>query len=239
MADEGQGRTVDAQAMFATRTTAKRKPTNTVKRARTLIVNAASRADLDAFIPTLTDAFNELVDIHERFVAAANLEAEEQEAAQAYLKRIQQLHNTCVEPINHVRQVRVGRQGWNVCNSGHEPNRSNPRDDQTESLSNTIQPYDSSGAIQQPEPKDNTSHLNVPDEEFDATAQLTAAKKRKLDLEFLLVQKKIQQDLMMRIRRELQLLAGLGAVAFEDYLLTSSPFQTYQNNLPRTRRLAR
>jgi hypothetical protein len=34
----------------------------------------------------------------------------------------------------------------------------------------------------------------VPDEELEPTDQLTAAKKRKLDLEFLLVQKKIQQE---------------------------------------------
>ncbi|KAI9551081.1 hypothetical protein GHT06_003254 [Daphnia sinensis] len=38
---------------------------------------------------------------------------------------------------------------------------------------------------------------------------------------------------MMRIRRESQLLAGLGAVALEDYHLTSSPLRTYQNNLPK------
>ncbi|XP_045023700.1 uncharacterized protein LOC123468107 [Daphnia magna] len=249
MADEGQDHMVDAQALFAARTTAKRKHTNAVKRARTLIGNAASRADLDDFMPTLTDAFNELVDIHERFVAAANLDTEELEAAQAYLQRIQQLHNTCVEALNRVRQVRVGRQGWNVSNSGHEPNRSNPRADQTESLSNTIQSYDSSGAIQQPEPQDTPSHLNVPDEKFDATAQLTAAKKTKARSRVLVGPEKVQQerevkdlatknereqeDLMMRIRRESQLLAGLGAVAFEDYHLTSSPLQTYQNNLPK------
>ncbi|KAI9551321.1 hypothetical protein GHT06_003253 [Daphnia sinensis] len=143
-------------------------------------------------MPTLTDALNELVDIHEHFVDAANLDAEEQEATQAYLQRIQQLHNTCVEAINRARQVRVGRQGWNVSNSGHKPNNSKLRDNQAESLNNTIQPNDSSNAVQQLEPQDNTSHLNVPDEEFDAPAQLTATKKRKLDLEFLFVQKKIQ-----------------------------------------------
>jgi hypothetical protein len=39
-------------------------------------------------MPTLTDAFNELVDIHERYVAAAELEAEEREAAETYLQGI-------------------------------------------------------------------------------------------------------------------------------------------------------
>jgi hypothetical protein len=107
MADEHHDGMVDAQTLFATRTTAKRKHTNTVKRARTLIVNAASRADLEAFMPMLTDAFNGLVDIHERYVAAAELDAEEREAADTYLQGIQQLHNTCVEAINRVRQVKV------------------------------------------------------------------------------------------------------------------------------------
>ncbi|EFX77503.1 hypothetical protein DAPPUDRAFT_321436 [Daphnia pulex] len=251
MADEDQNGMVDAQTLFAARTTAKRKHTNTVKRVRTLIVNAASRAEFEAFMPTLMDAINELVDIHERYVAAAELDAEEREAAGTYLQGIQQLHNTCVEAINRVRQVRVGRQGWNVSNSGHVPNRPNPRDEQPESLNNTIPPHDSASAIQQPEPLDNNGHLSVPDEELEPTDQLTAAKKRKLDLEFLLVHKNIQQerdvkdlatknereheDLMIRIRRESQLLAGFGAcraVAFEDYHFTSSPLQTYQNNLP-------
>jgi hypothetical protein len=250
MADEDHDDMVDAQTLFAARTTAKRKHTNTVKQARTLIVNAASRVELEAFMPTLTDAFNELVDIHERYVAAAELDDEEREAAETYLQGIQQLHNTCVEAINRVRQARVGRQGWNVSNSGHVPNRPNPRDEQPESLNNTISLHDSASAIQQPEPLDNNSHLSVPDEELEPTYQLTAAKKRKLDLEFLLVQKKIQQerdvkdlatknereqeDLMMWICRESQLLAGLGAcraVASEDYHFTSSPLQTYQNNL--------
>jgi hypothetical protein len=107
MADEDHDGLVDAQTLFAARTTAKRKHTNTVKRARTLIVNAASRAELEAFIPTLTDALNELVGIHERYVAAAELDDEEREAAETYLQGIQQLHNTCVEAINRVRQVKV------------------------------------------------------------------------------------------------------------------------------------
>ncbi len=145
-------------------------------------------------MPTLTDAFNELVDIHERYVAAAELEAEEREAAETYLQGIQQLHNTFVEAINRVRQVRVGRQGWNVSNSSYEPNRTNPRDEQPKSLNNTFPSHDLASAIQQPEPLDNNSHLSVTDEELEPTDQLTAAKKRKLDLEFLLVQKKIQQE---------------------------------------------
>jgi hypothetical protein len=107
MADEDHDDMVDAQTLFAARTTAKRKHTNTVKQARTLIVNAASRVELEAFMPTLTDAFNELVDIHERYVAAAELDDEEREAAETYLQGIQQLHNTCVEAINRVRQVKV------------------------------------------------------------------------------------------------------------------------------------
>ena len=251
MADDDHDDLVDAQTLFAARTTAKRKHTNTVKRARTLIVNAASRVELEAFMPTLTNALNELVDIHERYVAAAELDAEEQEAAETYLQGIQQLHNTCVEAINRVRQVRVGRQGWNVSNSGLVPNRTNPRDEQPESLSNIISPHDSASAIQKPGLLDHNGHLSVPNEELEPTDQLKAAIKRKLDLEFLLVQKKIlqerdvkdlatknereQEDLMMRIRRESQLLAGLEAcraVAFEDYHFTSSPLQTYQNNLP-------
>ena len=75
--------------------------------------------------------------------------------------------------------MRIGRQGWSVSNSGQEPNRSNPRDDPAESLNDTIQPRDLSSVIQQPGPQDNTSNLDVPDEEFDGSAQLAAEKERK------------------------------------------------------------
>jgi hypothetical protein len=98
-------------------------------------------------MPMLTDAFDELVNIHQRFLAAANLDVEEQ-----ILQGFQQLHNTCVEAINRVRQVRVGRQGWNLSNSGHEPNRSNPHENQAETHKNTVQPHYSSSFNQQHEP---------------------------------------------------------------------------------------
>ena len=108
MADEDQDRMIDAQALFDARTTAKFRHTNTIKRDRTLLSNAAPRADLDAFMPTLNDTYNELVDIHQRFVDAANLDPERQDAAQAYLQK----NTATAEHLRRSNKSRPSNENW-------------------------------------------------------------------------------------------------------------------------------
>lgn len=112
-------------ALFTVRKTAKRKHTNMVKRDKAFIVNAAFRAHLDVAMPALMQAFKDLIDINERFVATSNLDAEEQHASQTFWQGIQQLQNTWIEAISRTRQTRAARRGWDVSNSGREPNCTN------------------------------------------------------------------------------------------------------------------
>jgi hypothetical protein len=96
MADEDD---VGPAALFGMRTNAKRRHTNLLRQERELLNNNATREDFEAFVPTLEQAHTNLVEIHERYVAAAQLDDAEQHAAATYLESINDLQIACAQAV--------------------------------------------------------------------------------------------------------------------------------------------
>lgn len=86
---------VDPPTLFGMRTNAKSRHTNLLRQARDFVKNNAAREEFEEFMPTLEQEHANLVDIHERYVAAGQLNGTEQQAAAIYLENIKNLQTVC------------------------------------------------------------------------------------------------------------------------------------------------
>ncbi|KZR96444.1 Uncharacterized protein APZ42_009211 [Daphnia magna] len=114
MADEN---VVDPPALFGMQTNAKRRHTNLLRQARELININATREEFEAFMPTLELAHSNLVHIHERYVAAAQLDDGELHAAAAYLESINNLQAACAQAVAAALRRTAPRRAWNISNT--------------------------------------------------------------------------------------------------------------------------
>ncbi len=125
-------------------------------------------------------------------MAAAQLDDAEQYAAATYLEGINNLQTACAQAIAAALRKTDPRRAWNISNTVVcEPNQNvsvpQPEQQEIDALNNVPEPP-------QPDPNDcssDTQHDILNPADFDLH---TAAKKRKIVLEFRLKQAKIKQD---------------------------------------------
>ncbi|EFX81549.1 hypothetical protein DAPPUDRAFT_242238 [Daphnia pulex] len=186
MADED---VVDPPVLFGMRTNAKRRHTNLLRQARELMNINATREEFEAFMPTLELAHANLVQIHERYVAAAQLDDGEQHAAATYLEGINNLQTACVQAVAAALRRTAPRRAWNISDTVvREPNQNvpipQPEHQQLNAVNNVEQEPQQPNNPPQPGQDDqsnDTQHDNLSPVDFDFHS---AAKKRKIDLEF-------------------------------------------------------
>lgn len=83
---------LSATDLFQLRTNTKRLHTNVVTRINNLIGGRASRADCQREATLLVDILKRLQQINEKYIATAQLDAQDRHAAEVYFQQISQLN---------------------------------------------------------------------------------------------------------------------------------------------------
>jgi hypothetical protein len=218
---------LSAADLFQLRTNTKRLHTNAVTRINNLISRRASRVDCQREGTLLVDILRRLQQINEQYIATAQLDPQERQAAEVYFQQISQLNERTREAVtNYVGPAPIVRGNWNITDSViNQPLRRGSwnvtqANRQQNSTHQNILPV-INPAIQ-PAPSEieiNNDNTQQPEDDSDATQ----AKRRKILLEMELEQNKIvqqrelddllrnqqrnEEDLVNRIRQEERLIS--------------------------------
>jgi hypothetical protein len=199
MADnDEEARQDELQALFTARTNAKRRHTNLARRVNAMIQNGASRAGLNDILASLDQAYTSLINVHERFVTASRLDGEDLHTAQVYLENVRALHTACLGQVERAQRAGAAG-GWNVSVNVDAINRSAPLEtpesneqQNPPTTPNRTVAFNIENEVHANNDTTGRRNLESDFETLPQIDQVASAKRRKLDLELLLHQKKVQ-----------------------------------------------